>query len=184
MISLNCLSKFSRKQSQNPREIVSFVFPRVLMFPKLRDLTLSVFFVFLDFQLHFNNNKRITAANQNSRLSTYNNTTLILKTTKWMIYRVLSLYYLHLFPSLAAVSLWDDFKNRCFLAWGFMFVLFCSFTRKKTGSVFLAFCHATFHKLCFDHRLQQWWKSWHFLAIHYAMSFIILRNLEIFASSL
>ena len=29
-----------------------------------------------------------------------------------MIYKVLSLYYLHLFPSLAAVSLWDDFKNK------------------------------------------------------------------------
>ena len=47
------------------------------MYPKSRDLTLSVFFVFLDFQLHFNSNKRITAPNQNSRLSTYNNTTLI-----------------------------------------------------------------------------------------------------------
>ena len=66
------------------------------MFPESRDLTLSVVFVFLDFQLHFNNNKRITTANQNSRLSTYNNTTLILKTTEWMIYKVLSLYYLHL----------------------------------------------------------------------------------------
>ena len=75
------------------------------MYPESRDLTLSVFFVFLDFQLHFNSNKRITAANQNSRLSTYNNTTLILKTTEWMIYKVLSLYYLHLFPLLAALSL-------------------------------------------------------------------------------
>ena len=65
------------------------------MFPESRDLTLSVVFVFLDFQLHFNNNKRITTANQNSRLSTYNNTTLILKTTEWMIYKELSLYYLH-----------------------------------------------------------------------------------------
>ena len=26
-----------------------------------------------------------------------------------------------------------------------MFVLLCSFTKKKTGSVFTAFCHATFH---------------------------------------
>ena len=26
-----------------------------------------------------------------------------------------------------------------------MFVLLCSFKKKKTGSVFLAFCHATFH---------------------------------------
>ena len=39
---------------------------------------------FLDF--HFNSNKRITGANQNSRLGSYNNTNLILKTTEWMIY--------------------------------------------------------------------------------------------------
>ena len=26
-----------------------------------------------------------------------------------------------------------------------MFKLLCSFMKKKTGSVFLAFCHATFH---------------------------------------
>ena len=58
---------------------------------------------FLDF--HFNSNKRITGANQNSRLGSYNNTNLILKTTEWMIYKVLSLYYLHLFPPLATVSL-------------------------------------------------------------------------------
>ena len=61
------------------------------------------FINFLDF--HFNSNKRITGANQNSRLGSYNNTNLILKTTEWMIYKVLSLRYLHLFPPLAAVSL-------------------------------------------------------------------------------
>ena len=61
------------------------------------------FINFLDF--HFNSNKRITGANQNSRLGSYNNTNLILKTTEWMIYKVLSLHYLHLFPPLAAVSL-------------------------------------------------------------------------------
>ena len=61
------------------------------------------FIYFLDF--HFNSNKRITGANQNSRLGSYNNTNLILKTTEWMIYKVLSLYYLHLFRPLAAVSL-------------------------------------------------------------------------------
>ena len=33
----------------------------------------------------------------------------------------------------------------CFLVWSSMFVLLCSFTKKKTGSVFPAFCHATFH---------------------------------------
>ena len=70
-------------------------------FPEGPDI--KCFVVFLDF--HFNSNKRITGANQNSRLGTYNNTNLILKTTEWMIYKVLSLYYLHLFPPLAAVSL-------------------------------------------------------------------------------
>ena len=63
---------------------------------------IKCFAIFLDF--HFNSNKRITGANQNSRLGTYNNTNLILKTTEWMIYKVLSLYYQRLFPSLAAVS--------------------------------------------------------------------------------
>ena len=40
--------------------------------------------IFLDF--NFNSNKRITEANQNSRLGAYNNTNLILKTTEWMNY--------------------------------------------------------------------------------------------------
>ena len=85
-------------------------------FPEGPDI--KCFVIFLDF--HFNSNKRITGANQNNRLGTYNNTNLILKTTEWMIYKVLPLYYLHLFPLLAAVSL----------------VLLCSFAKKKTGSVF------------------------------------------------
>ena len=97
-------------QCQIPRETVSFVFPRVIRtrgrtkltgFPEGPDI--KCFVIFLDF--HFNSNKRITGENQNSRLGTYNNTNLILKTTEWMIYKVLSLYYLHLFPPLAAVSL-------------------------------------------------------------------------------
>ena len=69
----------------------SFVFPRVLTFPetKLREnktnwfpegSDIKCFVIFLDF--HFNSNKRITGANQNSRLGTYNNTNLILKTTE------------------------------------------------------------------------------------------------------
>ena len=45
-----------------------------------------------------------------------------------MIYKVHPLYYLHLFPLLAAVSL-----------------VLCSFTKKKTGTVFPAFCNTTFH---------------------------------------
>ena len=42
-------------------------------FPEGPDIKWSV--IFLDFQ--FNSNKRITGANQNSRLGTYNNTNLI-----------------------------------------------------------------------------------------------------------
>ena len=80
-------------------ETVSFVFPRVLMFPstsspeiKHQDSRknktnwfpkgpgIKCFVTFLDF--HFNGNKRITKVNQNSRLGTYNNTNLILKTTE------------------------------------------------------------------------------------------------------
>ena len=73
--------------------------------------------------------------------STYNNTNLILKTTEWMIFT-------KSFPYIICICLfllWDNFKSRCFLAWGFVFVLFCSFTKKEIGSVFHAFCHATFH---------------------------------------
>ena len=47
--------------------------------------------------------------------------------------------------------IWDNFKYRCFLAWAFVFVLLCSFTKKKFGSVFPAFCHAI--PPCFDHLL-------------------------------
>ena len=47
-------------------------------FPDGPDI-LKRFVIFLDF--HFNNNERITGANQNSRLGTYNNTNLIVKTT-------------------------------------------------------------------------------------------------------
>ena len=93
--------------------------------------------IFLDF--YFNSNKRIARANHNSRLGNYNNTNLILKTTEWMIYKVFSLYYLHHFTPLAAVSFsgnfWDSFKSRCFWAWGFVFVLLCSFTNSKVACV-------------------------------------------------
>ena len=41
---------------------------------------IKCFVTFLDF--HFNSKNRITGANQNSRLGTYNNTNLILKTTE------------------------------------------------------------------------------------------------------
>ena len=47
-------------------------------FPEGPDI--KCFVIFLDF--HFNSIKRITGANQNSRLGSYNNTNLILKTTE------------------------------------------------------------------------------------------------------
>ena len=53
-------------------------------------------------------NKRLTGANQNSRLGIQqqkSNSQNLVKTTERMIYKVLSLYYLHLFPPLVAVSL-------------------------------------------------------------------------------
>ena len=96
----------------------------------LRDLTLSVLLhtcIYIS-RLWLQHQQKNNRANQNNRLGTYNNTNLILKTTEWMIYKVLPLYYLHLFPLLAAVSL-----------------VLCSFTKKKTGSVFPTFCHTTFH---------------------------------------
>ena len=99
------------KRAPQKNEGNSFVFPRIKhqdsrenkinWFPKGPGI--KCFVIFLEF--HFNSNKRITGANQNSRLGTYNNTNLILKTTGWMIYKVPSLYYLHHFPPLAAVFL-------------------------------------------------------------------------------
>ena len=64
--------------------------------------------------------------------------------------RVISLSLrLRLITSTSTLIILDITKtssnNCCFLAWGFMFVLLCSFTNKKTGSVFPAFCHTTFH---------------------------------------
>ena len=65
-------------------------------------LDIKCFFIFLD------SNKRITGANQNSRLGIQqqkSNSQNLVKTTERMIYKVLSLYYLHLFPPLVVVSL-------------------------------------------------------------------------------
>ena len=116
------------------RETVSFVLTdsreaKTNWFPEGPDS--NCFVIFLD--SHFNSNKRITGVNQNSLLGTYNNTNFILKTTEWMIYKVLSLYYLHLLPPLAAASLLDNFKNHCLLAWGFLFV---SYSQKRKLAVF------------------------------------------------
>ena len=55
-------------------------------FPEGPDI--KYFVIFLDFHFNvLNSNKRIrlNGANQNSRLGTYKNTNLILKTTEWMI---------------------------------------------------------------------------------------------------
>ena len=106
---------------------------------------IKCFVIFQDF--HFNSNKRITGANQNSRLGTYNNTNLILKTTEWMIYKVLSLYHLHLFPPLAAVSLQGWLKNSLPFSLKLrvcvQVVVFIH--KKEIVSVFPAFCHTIFH---------------------------------------
>ena len=122
-------------------------------FPEGRDI--KSFVLFLD--LYFNSNKRIsriTGANQNSRLGTYNNTNLILKTTEWMFYKVLSLYYLHRFLPLAAVSL---------LGWFYKSLLFSLRLRvcvqivvfiheKKNWQCFCRFLSHYFPP-CFDHAL-------------------------------
>ena len=87
----------------DPWGTVSFVLPRV-------------FDVFRD--KNWSESKQSTRFLKEHKLNSY-------KTTEWMIYKVLSLYYLHLFPRLAAVSLQGYHENRCFLAvlaWGFMFV--------------------------------------------------------------
>ena len=75
----------------------SVVFPRVP-----RDLTLS-FFIFRDF--HFNvlqqqQRIRLSGANQNSRLGTYKDTNLTLKTTAWMndlqnTFLIICTFFLH-----------------------------------------------------------------------------------------
>ena len=90
-----CFPRRSRGKHQDSLE------NKTNWFPEGSDI--KCFVIFLDF--HFNGNKRMTEASQNSALGTYNNTNLVLKTTEWMIYKVLSLYYQHLFPPLAAVSL-------------------------------------------------------------------------------
>ena len=51
---------------------------RTNWFPEGPDV--NCFVIFLDF--HFNSNKRITGASQNSRLGTSNNTNLILQSTE------------------------------------------------------------------------------------------------------
>ena len=72
-----CFPRRSQGKHQDSRE------NKTIWFAQGPDI--KCFVIFLDF--HFNSNKRITGANQNSRLGTYNNPNLILKTTEWMIYK-------------------------------------------------------------------------------------------------
>ena len=73
-----------------------------------RDLTLRVFSIISRLSLQQSAHTYILYTKQknnwsepNSRLGTqFNNTNLILKTTGWMIYKVLFLYYLHLFSGI------------------------------------------------------------------------------------
>ena len=128
-----CFLRRSRGKHHDSRE------KKTNWFPEGPDI--KYFVVFLVF--HFNSNKRITWANQNSRLGTYNNTNLILKPlNEWFtILKALASFS----STSCSFSPWVTFKSRCFLAWASVFVLLCSFTKEKTGSVFPAFCHATFH---------------------------------------
>ena len=120
-------------------------------------LKTKCFVKFLD--VHFNSNKRITRANQNSRLSTYNITNLILKNIEWMIYKstflMLSASFYSTSCCFSSGNFWDNFKFRCFLAWGFVFVLLCSFTKKKTDRTSQCFPRLLSRHFppCFDHVL-------------------------------
>ena len=64
---------------------------QLVFFPESPDV------IFLD--IHFNSNKRITGANQNSRRHINDNTNLILKTTEWTIYNyfpyIICILFLH-----------------------------------------------------------------------------------------
>ena len=119
-----CLPEVKSRETSDSRE------NKTNWFPEGPDI--KCFVIFLDF--HFNSNERITGANQNSPLDTYNNTNLILKTTKMKDLQSTFLILSATFSSTrCCFSSGIDFKNRCFLAWGFVFVLLCSFTKKKTG---------------------------------------------------
>ena len=86
-----CFPRRSRGKHQDSRENKTNWF--------LEGPNIKCFVIFLDFD--FNSNKRITEANQNSRLGTYNNTNLLPKTTEWMIYKqkyfpyIICIFFLH-----------------------------------------------------------------------------------------
>ena len=56
-----------------------------------------------------------------------------------MIYKYFPYIICIFFHHLLLFVFCDNFENRRFLAWAFMFVLLCSFMKKKTGSVFPPF---------------------------------------------
>ena len=62
---------------------------------------------------------------------TCKNTNLSLKNTEWMIYNVLSLYYLYLFPSQAAVSLLGYLWNSLFFSLRLYWSLCCCVLSRK-----------------------------------------------------
>ena len=75
--------------------------------------------------------------------------------------KVLSLYYLHLFPLLLAVvfllgTSGITLKIIAFLALGFVIVLLCSFTIKESGRTWQCFSRLLSRHFppCFDHVLQ------------------------------
>ena len=101
-------------------------------------------------RLSLQQQQKITGANQNSRPGTYNNTNLILKTTEWMIYKVFSLYYLHHFPPLAAVSLPGWLLKSLLLSLRFRVCVVVFIHEKENWQRFpppllSRNCHATFH---------------------------------------
>ena len=132
----------------NSRETVSFVFPRrsrgkhqdlrentTNWFPKGSDIVFC-YNSRVSLYVYFNSNKRIGVSGVN-------------QTTEWLIYKVLFFILSASFSSTSCCfSSWITLKIVAFskyIAWGFLFVLLCSFKKKKTGSVFPAVCHATFH---------------------------------------
>ena len=100
---------------------------------KLQGPDIKCFVLFLEF--HFNSNT--TGANENRRLGTYKNTILILKTTEWMICKVLILsasFSTTSFCFSSGITLKIvTFKLES--TWGFIFVS-CVHSRKRKLAVF------------------------------------------------
>ena len=152
----------------DPEENNKFVFPRVLMCPTTSsretpglerkkktnwypvEPEIKCFVIFLDFPFNVLSSTATKEYALAERLKTVDS---VLIRTQFLFSKPLNEWFSKYFPYIICifslhtllVLFWDNFENRFFLAWGFMFVLLCSFTKKKPGSVFLACCHATFH---------------------------------------